>query len=417
MIVVTPPAAAARVADAKPSHSVRPGSLTCTWVSTSPGSSTSSSARSTIVAPSRAGRRTARPRRSVRPLTATVQAISAPSTIARRARTVRSRSVPVASSLLADRIPVVIAAPRPAVQVVHGDPGADPLEQWAGGVEGTPRGTTPRRSACTPHRSPRRRVSPRSSRHRPATATTGTPARREQPSATAGRRLAVQGLAVQGALAGDHQVRHRPGPPRARSARWTTSAPGRSDAPSTAMAPNPTPPAAPAPGVVAEVAARWLAATTSAHVVSAWSRDDDQVRIGALLRAVDRGSPGRTRSAGCRRRTRRRSSPSPGAGCSPARSSRRDLCPVRRRRPRARRRPRRGSRAPSARTMPAPPSVEALPPTPSRICGAAGVEGRGDHLSDAPARGGRRARACRPASRPSPHTSAISITASSPRRT
>ena len=39
--MVTPPAAAARVAVAKPSHSVRPGSLTCTWVSTSPGSSTS----------------------------------------------------------------------------------------------------------------------------------------------------------------------------------------------------------------------------------------------------------------------------------------------------------------------------------------------------------------------------------------
>ena len=30
-IVVTPPAAAARVAVAKPSHSVRPGSFTCTW--------------------------------------------------------------------------------------------------------------------------------------------------------------------------------------------------------------------------------------------------------------------------------------------------------------------------------------------------------------------------------------------------
>ncbi len=38
MTVVTPPAAAARVAVAKPSHSVRPGSLTCTWVSTRPGS-------------------------------------------------------------------------------------------------------------------------------------------------------------------------------------------------------------------------------------------------------------------------------------------------------------------------------------------------------------------------------------------
>ena len=46
-IVVTPPAAAARVAVANPSHSVRPGSLTCTWVSTSPGSSTTSSPSST----------------------------------------------------------------------------------------------------------------------------------------------------------------------------------------------------------------------------------------------------------------------------------------------------------------------------------------------------------------------------------
>ena len=36
-IVVTPPAAAARVAVSKPSHSVRPGSLTCTWLSTRPG--------------------------------------------------------------------------------------------------------------------------------------------------------------------------------------------------------------------------------------------------------------------------------------------------------------------------------------------------------------------------------------------
>ena len=35
--VVTPPIAAARVAVAKPSHSVRPGSLRCTCVSTMPG--------------------------------------------------------------------------------------------------------------------------------------------------------------------------------------------------------------------------------------------------------------------------------------------------------------------------------------------------------------------------------------------
>src|SRR6185312_6706959 len=44
--VVTPPSAAARVALAKPSHSVRPGSLTWTWVSTTPGSRTSCPGRS-----------------------------------------------------------------------------------------------------------------------------------------------------------------------------------------------------------------------------------------------------------------------------------------------------------------------------------------------------------------------------------
>ena len=43
--VVTPPAAAERVPVSKPSHSVRPGSLMCTCVSTRPGSSTSPSAR------------------------------------------------------------------------------------------------------------------------------------------------------------------------------------------------------------------------------------------------------------------------------------------------------------------------------------------------------------------------------------
>ena len=64
-IVVTPPAAAARVALAKPSHSVRPGSLTCTWVSTRPGSSTSRRrARPPRRRPAR--RRTARSRRSAR---------------------------------------------------------------------------------------------------------------------------------------------------------------------------------------------------------------------------------------------------------------------------------------------------------------------------------------------------------------
>ena len=51
-IVVTPPARAARVAVANPSHSVRPGSLTCTCESTSPGSS-GRSPRSTVRSASR----------------------------------------------------------------------------------------------------------------------------------------------------------------------------------------------------------------------------------------------------------------------------------------------------------------------------------------------------------------------------
>ena len=57
-IVVTPPAAAARVALAKPSHSVRPGSLTCTWVSTRPGQ------QHLVVAEARSPRPRGRRRRS-----------------------------------------------------------------------------------------------------------------------------------------------------------------------------------------------------------------------------------------------------------------------------------------------------------------------------------------------------------------
>lgn len=52
-MVVTPPAAAARVAVAKPSHAVRPGSLTWTRVTTSPGIRVSPSASSDTRAPVR----------------------------------------------------------------------------------------------------------------------------------------------------------------------------------------------------------------------------------------------------------------------------------------------------------------------------------------------------------------------------
>ena len=45
--VVTPPAAAAWVPVAKPSHSVRPGSFRWTWVSTKPGMTTRSPTSST----------------------------------------------------------------------------------------------------------------------------------------------------------------------------------------------------------------------------------------------------------------------------------------------------------------------------------------------------------------------------------
>jgi hypothetical protein len=88
-MVVTPPAAAARVALSKPSHSVRPGSLTCTCVSTRPGSSTSSSASSTTCAPS--SRSDSGTTAAIRPSTTPTQAPVSPAGVtARRARTTRS---------------------------------------------------------------------------------------------------------------------------------------------------------------------------------------------------------------------------------------------------------------------------------------------------------------------------------------
>src|SRR4051812_45697695 len=94
-MVVTPPAAAARVAVAKPSHSVRPGSLTWTWVSTSPGSSTSSGPTSTTVAvPSCAARSDSYgSMAAIRPSrTPTQRATSPAPVITRRARNTRPKS-------------------------------------------------------------------------------------------------------------------------------------------------------------------------------------------------------------------------------------------------------------------------------------------------------------------------------------
>ena len=86
MIVVTPPRAAAVVAVEKPSHSVRPGSLTCTWVSTTPGSSRAVSGRSSAPGASRPSSYAATS--VIRPsVTRTVAGRKAPSTRTWRART------------------------------------------------------------------------------------------------------------------------------------------------------------------------------------------------------------------------------------------------------------------------------------------------------------------------------------------
>src|SRR5215475_6752332 len=89
--VVTPPSAEARVALAKPSHSVRPGSLTWTWVSTTPGSSTSwlgsSSTRTASGASPWAARAAIRPSR-----TATVAGRMPSGVTTRRARITSSYS-------------------------------------------------------------------------------------------------------------------------------------------------------------------------------------------------------------------------------------------------------------------------------------------------------------------------------------
>ena len=103
-IVVTPPAAAALVADSKPSHSVRPGSLTCTWESTIPGSSTSSEPSSTTAA-ARSPR--SDPGASTATICPSLTATSAPRSpsgrTARPARTSRSYSLMVSLPSLRPR--------------------------------------------------------------------------------------------------------------------------------------------------------------------------------------------------------------------------------------------------------------------------------------------------------------------------
>ena len=86
--VVTPPAAAACVALSKPSHSVRPGSLTWTWLSTRPGSRTRSPTSSVGVPGSTAPSSTTATIRS--PRTSTAPARSPSGVTTRRLRTAKS---------------------------------------------------------------------------------------------------------------------------------------------------------------------------------------------------------------------------------------------------------------------------------------------------------------------------------------
>jgi hypothetical protein len=108
--VVTPPAAAARVALSKPSQSVRPGSLTWTWLSTSPGSSTASPRSSTGV-PGGTALRSTTPR-IFSPLTRTAPGRSPSGVITRRLHSANSASGPDLDWFMARVIRIVVAALR-----------------------------------------------------------------------------------------------------------------------------------------------------------------------------------------------------------------------------------------------------------------------------------------------------------------
>ena len=88
--------------------------------------------------------------------------------------------------------------------------------------------------------------------------------------------------------------------------------------------------------------------------------------------------------------------------------------PARRRRGRPRGRRRRVTRAPSAWTIPAPPSVEALPPSPSTTSVAPAADRVADHLTRARTSRRPAGRAGRSGSRSRPTTSASSTTARRP---
>ena len=136
------------------------------------------------------------------------------------------------------------------------------------------------------------------------------------------------------------------------------------------------------------------------------------VRRGALLRPVDRRCAARP-AAGCRRRTPRtvdvpdpaaQGAAGPAARARPARRRRRDVVAVRVQHP-----------PPSAATMPAPPSVVALPPMPRTTC-VQPASSAAPMTSPSPRLVAVSGASRPPGSRHSPDTSAISTTAVSPRR-
>ena len=153
--------------------------------------------------------------------------------------------------------------------------------------------------------------------------------------------------------------------------------PGWIVASSRASAAYPVPPAAPAPGRVAS-SRPIVPATTRAQVARACSRVATSAGVGALLRAEDGGRAGRAEQ----RIVHVGGHDDLGRAQGGAQRGQVDAGQpgqARHRRARGRRPSASRSRAPSAWAMPAPPSVDALPPRPSTISVAPRVDGVLDH--------------------------------------
>ena len=196
-IVVTPPAAAARVAVSNPSQCVRPGSLTCTWLSTSPGSRARSPRSTTARAPAGTSSATS----TIRPpLTTTAPARSPSGVTTRRPTSTRSAAAAIRPIIAPGGTPSAShrVGPRPA--------GADPAVTAEVGSHQYPPGRLLRRTSGV-RREVARTSTPQQDccdapRSRPAQARGALAAQGRGAVAAQGRgALAAQGrgaLAVQG---------------------------------------------------------------------------------------------------------------------------------------------------------------------------------------------------------------------------